>query len=96
MGAYIEAHFEVYFSEPPAKMIGGIFVLSLFAFAYAQVPYADFADKIDDAVKQLEDQILSMAGNIPNITDSRRHYAVLLTHIALVAASMAADGGHAE
>ncbi|KAG6449838.1 hypothetical protein O3G_MSEX006271 [Manduca sexta] len=70
-------------------MIRGIFILTLLAVAHASFPYADFADNTKEGLKQLEDQIISMAGNIPNITDSRRHYAVLITHIALVATSLA-------
>ncbi|KAG6449830.1 hypothetical protein O3G_MSEX006250 [Manduca sexta] len=74
-------------------MIRGILILTLLAVAHALFPYKDSADNIKEGLKQLEDQILSMAGNIPNITDSRRHYAVLVTHIALVAASIAENCG---
>ncbi|XP_030024575.2 uncharacterized protein LOC115443346 isoform X1 [Manduca sexta] len=76
-------------------MILGVFLLSVLTIVCpqpAEVPYVTSVEAIKEFTEQLKEQILSMENNVPDITDSRIHYGVLLTHIIRVAEKMELDG----
>uniref|UniRef100_A0A2A4JW21 Uncharacterized protein n=1 Tax=Heliothis virescens TaxID=7102 RepID=A0A2A4JW21_HELVI len=63
-------------------MFAQLFVLACAcALGFAQPPYVDYQKAIDEVIAELQDNVLSIDGDIPHLNDPRRHYTQVLNVI---------------